>query len=116
MVRFWLIPFGAALVLAAALRWRFAHLLNAYQSWVFTMTIITFLAYWYDKASAVSGGRTRVPERILLALALAGGTLGALVGMVLTNHKTSKISFQIRFWLVVAIQIGVLLIYRVSTG
>jgi uncharacterized membrane protein YsdA (DUF1294 family) len=115
MLRYWLVPFGAAVVLAMSLGWRYDHLVNAYQSWVFTMTVIAFLTYWYDKAIAVSGRRTRVPERVLLALALAGGTIGALVGMVLTNHKTSKKSFQIKFWLIVVAQIGLFLIYQALT-
>jgi uncharacterized membrane protein YsdA (DUF1294 family) len=112
LFRYWLVPFGAALVLATALEWLIDPLAGVYQSWIFAMTVITFLTYWYDKVSAVSGRRTRVPERVLLVLALTGGTIGALVGMVLVSHKTSKESFQIKFWLIVAAQIGAFLIYR----
>ena len=76
------------------------------QSWLLAVTGITFLTYGYDKLIAGSEA-TRVPERALLTLAFAGGTAGALLGMRLFHHKTSKESFLERFWLVVAVQVVV---------
>jgi len=76
------------------------------QSWLAAITIITFLTYGYDKLVGGTGA-TRLPERVLLTLAFAGGTVGALLGMRLFRHKTSKESFLERFWLVVAVQIVV---------
>jgi len=76
------------------------------QAWLLAITAVTLLTYGYDKMVAGSSA-TRVPERVLLTLALAGGTLGALLGMRLFHHKTSKESFLERFWLVVAVQIVV---------
>jgi len=76
------------------------------QSWLLAVTGITFLTYGYDKLMAESGA-SRVPERVLLTLAFAGGTVGALLGMRLFHHKTNKESFLERFWLVVAVQIVV---------
>jgi uncharacterized membrane protein YsdA (DUF1294 family) len=70
------------------------------------VTGITFLSYGYDKVIPGTGA-TRIPERVLLTLAFAGGTVGALAGMWLFQHKISKESFQERFWLVVAVQIVV---------
>lgn len=74
------------------------------QAWLLSISIVTFLTYGYDKLIA---GRevTRVPERVLLGLAFAGGTLGALLGMRFFHHKTSKESFLERFWLIVTAQI-----------
>lgn len=74
------------------------------QAWLLAVTVVTFVTYGYDKMIAGSGA-TRVPERVLLMLAFAGGTLGAMAGMKLFHHKTSKESFLERFWLVVALQI-----------
>lgn len=71
------------------------------QSWLLAITGITFLTYGRDKVIAGTGA-TRVPERVLLILAFAGGTVGALLGMRLFHQKTSKESFLERFWLVVA--------------
>ena len=81
-------------------------------SWLVAITVVTFLTYGYDKLIAGSG-QTRVPEKVLLALAFIGGTLGALAGMWLFRHKTAKESFRLKFWLVVAAQIVVLVVYFV---
>ena len=102
-----------ALVLTLGLAVTDMFLLHGYlpaldwvQSWLLAVTGITFLTYGYDKLIAGSGA-TRVPERVLLTLAFAGGTAGALLGMRLFHHKTSKESFLERFWLVVAVQVVV---------
>ncbi|MCX6062622.1 MAG: DUF1294 domain-containing protein [Caldiserica bacterium] len=73
------------------------------QSWLAAVTVMTFLTYGYDKLIAGTGA-TRVPERVLLALAVAGGTVGALLGMRLFHHKTSKEGFLERLGLIVAVQ------------
>jgi uncharacterized membrane protein YsdA (DUF1294 family) len=74
------------------------------QAWLLSISVVTFLTYGYDKMIA-GRGVTRVPERVLLGLAFAGGTVGAVLGMRLFHHKISKESFLERFWLIVAVQI-----------
>ena len=54
----------------------------------------TWVAYGLDKGRAKSG-KWRIPERTLLLLALAGGSLGALAGMIMFRHKTRKPKFFI---------------------
>ena len=54
----------------------------------------TWAAYGLDKGRAKSG-KWRIPERTLLLLALIGGSLGALAGMILFPHKTRKPKFFI---------------------
>ena len=100
-----------ALVLTLGLAVAGMFLLHSYlpaldwvQSWLLAVTGITFLTYGCDKVIAGTGA-TRVPERVLLILAFVGGTVGALLGMRLFHHKTSKESFLERFWLVVAVQV-----------
>ncbi len=63
------------------------------------------LAMWADKRRAVRGAR-RVPERALMLLALAGGSFGALCGMLLCRHKTQKPKFYIGLPLLLAVQIA----------
>ena len=53
----------------------------------------TFVVYGIDKWRA-RGGRWRIPERTLLLLAAFGGALGACLGMVVWNHKTSHKRFR----------------------
>lgn len=57
-----------------------------------------------DKRRAVLS-RTRIPEMALLLAALAGGSLGLLLGMHLFRHKTRKVSFQIVVILIALLQI-----------
>ena len=54
----------------------------------------TWVAYGLDKGRAKSG-KWRIPERTLLLLALVGGSLGALAGMIMFRHKTRKPKFYI---------------------
>ena len=54
----------------------------------------TWAAYGLDKGRAKSG-KWRIPERTLLLLALIGGSLGALAGMIMFRHKTRKPKFFI---------------------
>jgi len=76
---------------------------NLVTAWLLAINVVTFLAYAYDKVISTSG-RTRVPERVLLALGLAGGSLGAIVGVFGLRHKTSKLGFQARFLGIVIVQ------------
>ena len=105
--RYALITFGLSLVGAVLIA---LNGLDPVLAWLLAISLVTFLTYGYDKLIAGSG-RTRVPERVLLALGFAGGTLGALAGMWLFRHKTAKASFRLKFWLVVAAQIAVLVVY-----
>ena len=56
------------------------------------INFITWVVYGADKIKAKSG-KWRIPERTLLLLALIGGSLGALAGMILFRHKTRKPKF-----------------------
>jgi uncharacterized membrane protein YsdA (DUF1294 family) len=61
--------------------------------WPLVLTPITFLFYWFDKRQARRGG-LRVPEIVLLLLALVGGFVGGLLAMLVVRHKT----LHLRFW------------------
>lgn len=58
------------------------------------INIAAWIMYGLDKWKAKSGA-WRIPERTLLLTALAGGSVGALVGMLLFHHKTRKPKFMI---------------------
>lgn len=72
-----------------------------------TTSTIAFGTYGYDKFSAKTG-RWRTPEKTLLTLGLIGGWPGALLAQEWIRHKSSKISFQIVFWVTVAVNCAVL--------
>ena len=47
----------------------------------------------------------RIPEATLMAVAVAGGSIGSLIGMQVFRHKTRHIKFALGIPLILAIQI-----------
>lgn len=80
-------------------------------AWLAGISVAAFVFYGYDKLAAQSG-RLRIPERVLLWLALLGGTVGALLAMVLFRHKTRKQPFLQRFLVIGLVQVVALLAWR----
>ncbi|EGG82228.1 hypothetical protein HMPREF9477_01237 [Lachnospiraceae bacterium 2_1_46FAA] len=58
------------------------------------INIMTFLLYGLDKQKA-KRHKWRIPEATLLGVALAGGSIGAFLGMYIFHHKTKKAKFYI---------------------
>jgi uncharacterized membrane protein YsdA (DUF1294 family) len=83
------------------LRWK------AGVSWIIAYVLAisgtTLLAYAYDKWAA-GRSRSRIPERTLHALAIAGGSPAALICQRVFRHKTMKASFRLWFWIIVVVQ------------
>jgi uncharacterized membrane protein YsdA (DUF1294 family)/cold shock CspA family protein len=68
------------------------------------MSFLTFTLYADDKSRAKQG-RWRVSERTLHLCEFMGGWLGAFIAQRRLRHKSSKVSYQIVFWVIVAIHI-----------
>jgi uncharacterized membrane protein YsdA (DUF1294 family) len=100
-----------ALLLALVLLW--AGVRQLAWAWLMGISMAAFAAYAYDKLAARSGW-LRVPERVLLLLALLGGSLGAVVAMLAFRHKTRKGPFLLRLLLVLLGQGGALLVWRLG--
>lgn len=64
------------------------------------LNLLTFALYARDKHAARTG-QWRTPENTLHLLGLLGGWPAAWVAQRLLRHKTSKASFQVRYWLTV---------------
>lgn len=71
------------------------------------LSIITFLAYVYDKFKAKRNA-WRTPESTLHFLALLGGWPGAALAQQICRHKSSKRDFKFMFWLTVFVNIAML--------
>ena len=105
-----IVSFGMAIILCLVLT--FGLNWDALLCWLLAITAVTFLTYGYDKSIAGSN-RTRVPEAVLLALTLLGGTIGAILGMRVFRHKTAKRSFQVKLGLVIVVQVLLIIAYYV---
>jgi uncharacterized membrane protein YsdA (DUF1294 family) len=66
------------------------------------MSLLTVGLYWHDKRQAQGQGQ-RTPEKLLHGAELLGGWPGALIAQQLFRHKTRKVSYQLVFWLIVAL-------------
>ncbi len=70
-------------------------------------SLVCYAVYALDK-SAARKRQSRVPERALHLLALAGGWPGALLAQQRLRHKTQKLAFLVPFWGTVALNCGAL--------
>ena len=75
--------------------------------WLVAINLVTYLMYAWDKRRAAKGQR-RISERELLAWALAGGSPAAFLAMRRFRHKTQKAAFRLRYWGIVALQVGLI--------
>lgn len=67
-------------------------------------SLVAMAVFGYDKLMA-KWEKQRIPEKLLILFALAGGSVGALFGMVLFNHKTSKALFRYGVPIIIAFQV-----------
>lgn len=76
--------------------WMAAAYLLLVNAWEFGL-------FAWDKSCARKG-RWRVSERMLLSVALIGGSPGAMVGQRLLRHKSRKQPFRSQLLIIVALQ------------
>ena len=74
--------------------------------WLILINIVTFLVFGLDKLlSKHPRFRQRVPEKNLLLLAVVGGSVGALLGMLVFRHKTLHRVFRVGVPVILAVQL-----------
>ena len=83
--------------------------MDAMKIYVALANVVVFFMYGVDKWNAKHGLR-RIPEKTLLGIAVAGGSIGAYIGMQLFRHKIRKPRFYIGIPVILAVQV-VLLLY-----
>ncbi len=93
-LRFGLLAIVLLLLIGSALLFSARGKIAPIFVWLIAVSVVTFLAYGYDKTQAKRGG-VRVPEIILHSLALLGGFPGGWMGRALFRHKTRKPAFTI---------------------
>ena len=62
--------------------------------YIIVINFITFVVFEIDKRAAIKH-RSRIRVATLLGLAVAGGSVGALLAMHLFRHKTRKLMFTL---------------------
>lgn len=72
--------------------------------YLFIINALSFLLMLTDKQKA-KNNRWRIPEKTLMAVALLGGSPGAIAGMKLFRHKTLHSKFSIGLPVILAVQI-----------
>lgn len=69
------------------------------------INIVAVVVYGWDKLCAIRKW-WRVPEMTLLAIALIGGSIGAIVAMRLFRHKTLHLKFKYGLPFILILQIA----------
>lgn len=64
-----------------------------------------FLAFGVDKWKSKRSTKRRIPERNLLLAAVAGGSVGALLGMKVFRHKTLHRMFRRGIPMILLVQV-----------
>ena len=82
-------------------------MLEYFLYYLIIINILTFIIYGIDKEKAKKG-QWRIPESILLLLAVVGGSFGAWFGMRKFHHKTRKPKFYISVPLIFIVQVIVI--------
>ena len=65
---------------------------------------VGFLFMLIDKRKAQKN-LWRIPERILLGIAICGGSIGTFLGMDTFRHKTKKLKFSLGLPVILALQV-----------
>ena len=84
------------------------------RTWIYlavaVYNLIVLIIYGADKLKARNGS-WRIPEKTLILLAFLFGASGAMLGMVLFNHKTAKMKFRLLVPLALIVNIAVFVIF-----
>lgn len=65
------------------------------------INLFAFILYGIDKFKAIHKMH-RIPEKVLFLVSLTGGSIGALLGMIIFHHKTKHTNFIILNFLFLA--------------
>lgn len=72
--------------------------------YLYAVNLFALALFGVDKRRAVRDGR-RIPEYVLLGVAVIGGSVGAIGGMLSFRHKTRKPRFSVGLPVILAIQL-----------
>ena len=79
-------------------------------AYLLIINLITFLLYAIDKRRAIRKA-WRIPESVLMGFAAIGGSVGALLAMLLFRHKTKHAKFTVGVPLILVAQIVAIIFF-----
>lgn len=74
------------------------------QTYLIGINCLSFILMGWDKLKALRN-TYRISEKSLIFIALIGGAIGALLGMLIFHHKTKKNLFKVGIPIIIMIQI-----------
>ena len=80
--------------------------------WLLAISLISLVVTVYDKWAAKHNPRHRTPEKNLLLLSLAGGSVAMLLTMLVIRHKTKHMKFMVGIPLIILLQLAIALAVR----
>ncbi|MFU8970316.1 DUF1294 domain-containing protein [Chryseobacterium wangxinyae] len=80
---------------------------------IIVINLITFFTFSLDKWKAVKN-RIRISEFSLLILTFIGGTIGAVLAIVIFRHKVSKTNFLLKLGLIILVQIFIVIFFNLK--
>ena len=81
--------------------------------YIIILNLIGFALMGIDKRRAIKNA-FRVPEATLFAIAIAGGSIGSILGMLLFRHKTRHLYFKIGLPVILLLQILLIVLLFLS--
>ncbi|MBQ3369736.1 MAG: DUF1294 domain-containing protein [Mogibacterium sp.] len=79
------------------------------------INIVAFCMYGLDKSAAIKQ-KERIPNKVLLFMAVIGGSVGALAGMYTFRHKTKKWYYTLTVPVILMLQITAAVLLLSSCG
>lgn len=84
--------------------------------YILCISLVTAIITAYDKRAAKKYPKHRVPENVLLILAIAGGSVAELLTMLKIRHKTKHKKFMIGLPVIIVLQMIVIIIGALRPG
>ena len=89
--------------------------MRALAIYLIVINIVAFAAYGVDKSAAIKQ-KQRIPNKVLLGMAVIGGSIGALAGMYTFRHKTQKWYYTKTVPVILLLQIALAIFLLSSCG
>ncbi len=74
------------------------------------ISLITVAVTVYDKKAAKKFPKNRIPEKVLFALAILGGSVAEFLTMLKIRHKTKHLKFMVGLPVIFVLQAAIIIV------